>query len=135
MSTKSTSAEARAKKAAYDKKRRASLKSGKVRDLITTSDRRADDAARATEQVETAKPASKTAAKPTTPARETVSSVAQCLIIGGASNEEVLNKLVSIFPDFNPVAKKHYPGWYRARLVRNGIMTKTFADAHRHEEE
>lgn len=64
--------------------------------------------------------------------RVTVTSVAEDLIRDGKTDEQVLEALTKQFPDFDPVAKKHYPSWYRARLVRSGQITTEFANAHRH---
>lgn len=61
-----------------------------------------------------------------------VSAMAESLIKDGATNEAVLAALV-FKHGLDPVAKRHYPGWYRARLVRKGVITKQFANEHRHE--
>lgn len=64
--------------------------------------------------------------------RVTVTSVAEDLIRAGKTDEEVLETLSKQFPDFDAAKKRHYPSWYRARLVRSGQITKEFADSHRH---
>ena len=64
--------------------------------------------------------------------RVTVTSVAEDLIKAERTDEEVLEALTKQFPDFDAAKKRHYPVWYRARLVRSGEITKAFADQHRH---
>lgn len=69
-------------------------------------------------------PPKKTTKKADTPKAEkaprvTVTSVSEDLIRAGKTNEEILEALVRQFPDFDPIKKKHYPQWYRARLARN----------------
>lgn len=120
-----------------------------------TMSERADAAARAAEALEASNesaveftgktrafagawlPPKKTTKKADTPKAEkaprvTVTSVAEDLIRDGKTDEQVLEALTKQFPDFDPVAKKHYPSWYRARLVRSGQITAEFANAHRH---
>ena len=63
--------------------------------------------------------------------KPTVSSTARELILKGKTNEEVLEALVDLF-QLDPETKKHYPGWYRAQLVRKGELTKEQAAATRH---
>lgn len=67
--------------------------------------------------------------------RVTVTSVAEDFIRAGRTDEEVLEALTLKFSDFDAAKKKHYPSWYRARLVRTGAITKAFADEHRHAKE
>lgn len=64
--------------------------------------------------------------------RVTVTSVAEDLIKAGKTDEEVLAELVEQFDDFDAAKKRHYPSWYRARLVRTGAITAAFADERRH---
>lgn len=72
------------------------------------------------------------AEKPAKEPRITVTSVAEDFIRDGKTDEQVLEALVKQFSDFDAAKKRHYPSWYRARLVRSGQITKEFADAHRH---
>jgi hypothetical protein len=60
----------------------------------------------------------------------TVASVARELIANGETDEAVFAQLVEQFKVTD--AKKTYPSWYRSQLVRKGVITKVFADAHRH---
>jgi len=72
---------------------------------------------------------SKKTAKPAASAkRVTVSSVAEALILAGKTNAQVFAVLKRRFK--LDESKKHYPGWYRARLVRQGRMTKKIAAAN-----
>lgn len=113
---------------------------------------RADAAARAAEKLEASdlpaiemktmafsgaslppKKAKKTAAPKTEKEpRVTVTSVSEDLIRSGKTNEEILEALTKKFSDFDADKKRHYPQWYRARLVRSGVITEEFAEAHRH---
>lgn len=76
------------------------------------------------------KPATKETEAPE--AKPTVSEVARTMIMDGKTNEQVLDALIELFPGFDVATKKHYPGWYRAQLVRDGKMSKKQADATRH---
>jgi len=80
--------------------------------------------------VTAARPATAPAAKQAP--RMTVSSVACQMIEAGETNEAVMAALVERF-GLKPETQSHYPGWYRARLVRSKAITKKFADEHRHD--
>lgn len=71
-------------------------------------------------------------ARPTKRKKPTITSVATELIQTGKTDEQVLQALAKQVEGFDPEAKKAYPGWYRSKLVREGVITKAFADKHRH---
>lgn len=71
-------------------------------------------------------------ARPTKRKKPTITSVAIELIQTGKTDEQVLQALAKQVEGFDPEAKKAYPGWYRSKLVREGVITKAFADKHRH---
>jgi len=72
----------------------------------------------------------KTAAKKTTKkeeksSRRTVSSVARELIRQGQTNAQIWKALDEEFAIGE--TKKHYPSWYRSKMVRDGELTKAQA--------
>jgi len=67
------------------------------------------------------------------PRGDSVTKTAEEAIKSGRTDEEVL-ALLAKKHGVDPVAKKSYPMWYRARLVRKGEISKKFADDHRHAE-
>ena len=64
-----------------------------------------------------------------------VATVAREMILKGKADEEVLDALIELFPDFDVDGKKYYPGWYRAQLVRQGKLSKRQANATRHKQQ
>lgn len=82
-------------------------------------------------KVAKAKPAAKVK-EPAALVPTTVSGTARKLILDGRSNEQVLDALMALFPGFDVATKKHYPGWYRAELVRKGVLSKKQAAATAH---
>lgn len=59
-----------------------------------------------------------------------VTSVAKELILAGSTNDEVWAAISKEF-GLDYETKGHYPGWYRAKMVRDGDITKEFAVNHR----
>jgi hypothetical protein len=62
---------------------------------------------------------------------KTISAVARSMILEGSTNEQVLEALQKLF-NVDVDSKRHYPGWYRAQLVRQGKMDRGTAAATRH---
>jgi hypothetical protein len=75
-------------------------------------------------------------AVPKAPAnKRTVANVATDLIIAGKTNEEIVEALRKEFKGLELDAggkHHHYVGWYRARAVREKLVTAAFASQHRH---
>ena len=154
--TTQTTEQKKAAKATYDKARRASKKTAKhdptggMR-VPTKAEVAADRAAVIAERAalkatagKNGKPEVKAVAEQ--PAKEpkavktkkepkerplTVASMARDMIVAGNTDEQVFAHLVEEFQITD--AKKSYPSWYRSQLVRKGIITKAFADEHRHD--
>ncbi len=148
--TKSTmsATEKKSAKAAYDKARRANKAVGRgpngCKVLKSKAEVAADRAAviaERAEAVKTVKPELKTTAgkngHPPVKAiqepkerKRTVASVAREMVISGSTDEAIFAQLVTEFKVSEE--KKYYPLWYRSQLVRQGKITKAFADEHRH---
>ena len=150
--TVKTTEQKKSDKAAYDKARRANKKAGRNstgHKILTTSDKLADRAAIIAERAELKKVDPKATAgthgraenkavvtKTPKPAKEltthqpTVASVARQMVIAGQTDEDIFIELERQF--HVGAEKKYYPCWYRSQLVRKGVITKAFADEHRH---
>jgi len=74
---------------------------------------------------------SKVKSKGTRRIKRSISSVARDMIVAGRTNEQVLATLVKDF-DLDLATKRHYAAWFRARLVRQGTLTKTVAQRTAH---
>lgn len=67
------------------------------------------------------------------PRAGTMTQVAEELIASGATDERVTDTLAAKFSsDFDPIKRRAYASWFRARMVRQGKITAEFADNHRH---
>lgn len=67
---------------------------------------------------------------PATERPGSISQVARALIREGKTDEQVMAALVKQC-DLDP-ERTSYPSWYRSQLVRSGLVTAEFAEAHRH---
>lgn len=60
----------------------------------------------------------------------TVGQVTRGLVLAGKTDAQILDVLRELY-DLDTPAKRHYPGWYRAQLVRDQRLTKHAAEATR----
>lgn len=62
--------------------------------------------------------------------KRSIASATREMICAGMPNGEILEALVKEF-GVDPAKKLYYPSWCRAKLVRDGVISKAFAERYR----
>ena len=63
--------------------------------------------------------------------KNTITAIMTACIIAGLSNDSATDVTARRCKAFQPRKHAHYASWYRARLVREGVITARFAQEHR----